>query len=1320
MIIPEIPEERLFEQLDACFSNSSLGICHLLSFVFVIISHNSRKGCLMQKYSQYNPKFDGCSWESMMHMLLSHMDSHLKNYSRSGRDNGIDAISGDGLVVYQAKYHEKPSIDSCIKDLHDEMRKVGGYRKKIEYWKPVEKWVLFTNVEKNPNDEQKWEDAVAKCGCHGLKIELWDWTRVWSLLEDYPEVKMEFIDDQRRCFLSEREFAGAYCKNYLPESLDIECVGREKELREFDEFLNSDKRIWAVSGPGGMGKTRFLLECAKRVNQKIFRVFFGMPEVMKITPSWHERLVFEHQAILFIDELGDLTLLRSLIGMLSQEAKRWKVVFSERNANAKTIKELELPKYETINKKTCCLSRLNFQNQKALTERLLNCIEVSRKIKFIDKEKSTHNICKISQGIPLWICLVVKSIVQNNGTLGEDFEQYAFALYENYTDSIKPCLDEIPITVNCYDAVLRWCSLYKEFSLNQTDVVNFISSKANVDKPVLEKTFQLMVQTGLMQKFGYEGKTYSICPDVIREHILKENLLSSQGLSAWGEEIVDELIHDRIPNATAVVESMSHIENTLPEDKIIDVLGTFVVELERKIETADVEECRKIFSLFKEICVSRTTEILEIIKRQMDRCLALDAEENFLWGCSHDIRGVLEICLYCCDDFYSRKLCLENIIALSKRCKASKRYGDFFVDALRPIFESDLRLDYKENVDEFLDVFFRRIETDGFAVDDYSVLGMFLEGIFSVKCNTVENFNMHLSFRSGFFSLELISSSFEWMDEIQKVLEQYSIPVALSNVLVDCYGKFFNNVLQYPETNFSQKEKDLKYGFLEDRLKWVASYITSGYGLKPEIRNCLREKVWSWLLKYRKQNGLWKIAEQCENAYCINKADKNILDFLNKRYDENEDSERRNFVCQFLSGKKAKDVLSFIDRLSYYAGYRDFRIDDVAYEYGRSLVDKKFILSVMRQIADKKDNIIYKRFYFSLIKGVVTNLADVDELLKMAREFLKHGFDSIDVLRSCLIEKRFLCKKMYNLLKKSVQNKNTLEYARLMIDFTLNMPAGFLKEIDLLWDNLSEDVRYAYLDGMLDNAYAYASGWSKKPFIWNNFSANWIVDKIAKMKDIGCFSHNNHCFEKLKPLFSSIKNVQWLYEVLLYRKKMGYHLAHDFSLAFFVHSEFDEIERRALTNIIDLMLCHHELYGLEAEIALIDLENKCVGQIIVDKFKTAMTEEDKLTYVSIAGYFRDESLAWFEISAEVCTYARRLPKKQRIRFWSELDWRGIETFSCTYGTVAKMYYEHVSHFEKMVADSKYSIQNEYFRSRLDIAKRRLRDAEEEAKALRGE
>ena len=77
----------------------------------------------MSDFAQYNSKFDGSSWESMMQLLLLFEDSQCIAYSRPGKDNGIDAISGDGETVYQAKFHAQCSIENCIEDLKSEKKK---------------------------------------------------------------------------------------------------------------------------------------------------------------------------------------------------------------------------------------------------------------------------------------------------------------------------------------------------------------------------------------------------------------------------------------------------------------------------------------------------------------------------------------------------------------------------------------------------------------------------------------------------------------------------------------------------------------------------------------------------------------------------------------------------------------------------------------------------------------------------------------------------------------------------------------------------------------------------------------------------------------------------------------------------------------------------------------------------------------------------------------------------------------------------------------------------------------------------------------------
>ncbi len=1273
----------------------------------------------MSEFSRYNTRFNGTSWESMMQMLLLHEDYQIKAFSRPGKDNGIDAISGNCQVVYQAKYHENPSISKCITDLQTEMGKIGEYKETLEYWKSVKKWVLFTNIEENPNDMQKWEESIKNCDCHGLEIELRNWPAIWTLLEKHPEVKKEYIDDEARCFLQEQEFLENNRNSYLPESYDVECVGRNNELRKFDEFLNSNKKVWAISGPGGMGKSRFLLECAKRVNRNDRNVFFGMPQVMKISSSWTKRLVFEHPSILFIDELNDINLLRMLVAVLANEAKNWKVVFSERNADAQTIKELNLPRYESIRKDTCSLSRLNYQNRKLFTERLLDVVETSRKIKFEDKERAAHNICETSQGIPLWICLTLKSILQNNGSIGEEFEKNAAALYEKYTESIIPNLDYNFISNEQYDSVLRWCSLYRAISLKQEKVIDFICLKASVDKPKLEKLFQVMTKNGLMQNYGYENKTYSICPDVIREYILKERLLFNQKLSNWGEEVIDGLIHNDIPYPDAVVESLSHIENTISVKEPVDVLGSFTDSLKKKFETSDIDDHRQLWDLVAKLCACKTREALEIIHAQLSEYPAKKNVYNSLWICYIKIRDILQNCLYYCEDFCSRQLCLENILILCKMGHLSVVENQSLESILHPIFEGDLRSVYKENVDEILSDYFEVIKNDNFDNIDYSILKCFLDGCFTTKYNTGVCFNGTLSFRQGYLRLDPISDSFKRVKRIQNILEKKILPEELTSVFVDCYGKIFHEVLHYPSYYLDQDTKKIKEEFISKQLQWTASFISSGQGLDSKTRNHMREVIWSWLLEYGEKYDSWELAKKCEAAYCLDKTDEDILSYINMQYDENEKEIRADLIKKHLLDKEEKQVIAFVDKLAFYTTHDFYRINNIALEYGQSLQNKDFIISITQQLAQRSSNKIFEQFYLSVINGVVSKQSDVDSAIIFIRIFLKQGLDILDVLSSCLGEKRIFCINTYNLVKETVLDKDINKYVLLMSRFTLNMPQDFLYEIDSLWSKWSDLNKKIFLGRLLNDAYASASGWSQNSFEWNEFASNWIIEKIARTEKLDSFANEIPHFEKQKSLFSTRKNIQWLYSVFLFRKDRGYHLSHDFSLTYFVKSNFDENERNAFANIIDLILSWQSS-RIKKDIALLDPENKCVGQIVVEKFKTAKNDDERHTYASIASYLKDDTSAWLEIAAEVCIYARRLSDEEKQSFWSDLDWHEGFFSSSVVGEVAKVFFENVDHYEYMLKGESLTARKDYWESRLEIARYELKDEEERAKVQRGE
>lgn len=880
-------------------------------------------------------------------------------------------------------------------------------------------------------------------------------------------------------------------------------------------------------------------------------------------------------------------------------------------------------------------------------------------------------------------------------------------------------MDDNLISKVQYDAILKWCSLYKELSLKQAKLIDFICLKANVDKPILVKTFQVMTRNGLMQNYGYENKTYSICPDVIREYILKDRLLFDQNLSNWGEEVVDGLINNDIPFPTAVVASLSHIENSLSEKEPVDVLGAFTDALKKKFETSDIDNHRQLWDLVEKLCASKTKEILEIVNVQLNKYLAYKDVYNCLWMNYIKIRDILQDCLYYCEDYSSRQLCLENILILCKTGHLSIVENQVLGSVLNPIFEGELRNAYKENVDEVLSNCFGVIENDDSSDVDYYILKCFLDGCFAVKYNASVCFNGTLSFRQGYLRLDAVSDSFKWVQRIQNTLEKNVLPEELSRILIDCYGKIIHEVLHYPLYYLNQETKKIKEEFISEQLQWTALFISSGQGLNPKIRNHMREVIWSWLLEYGKEYDSWELAKKCEAAYCLNKTDEDVLSYINMPYDENEKEIRADLIKKHLLDKAEKQVIAFVDKLAFYTTHDFYRINSIAYEYGQSLQNKDFIISITQQLAQRSSNKIFEQFYLSVINGIVSKQSDVDSAIIFIRIFLKQGLDILDVLSSCLGEKRFFCINTYNLVKETVLDKDVNKYVLLMSRFTLNMPQDFLYEIDSLWSKWSDLNKKIFLGRLLNDAYASASGWSQNSFEWNEFASNWIIEKIARTEKLDSFANEIPHFEKQKSLFSTRKNIQWLYSVFLFRKDRGYHLSHDFSLTYFVKSNFDENERIAFANIIDLIL-FWQSSRIKKDIALLDPENKCVGQIVVEKFKTAKNDDERHTYASIASYLKDDTSAWLEIAAEVCIYAKRLSDEEKQSFWSDLDWHEGIFSSSAIGEVAKVFYENVDHYKCMLKRESQMARKDYWISRLDIAQSELRDAEERAKVQRGE
>jgi hypothetical protein len=86
----------------------------------------------------------GETFEAMVTTLISFEDPKAALFGRRGQDGGQDARSGDGTLVYQAKFHQDQSTRKSIADAIKEAEKIKEYKKpshaRHQQWQGVVEW----------------------------------------------------------------------------------------------------------------------------------------------------------------------------------------------------------------------------------------------------------------------------------------------------------------------------------------------------------------------------------------------------------------------------------------------------------------------------------------------------------------------------------------------------------------------------------------------------------------------------------------------------------------------------------------------------------------------------------------------------------------------------------------------------------------------------------------------------------------------------------------------------------------------------------------------------------------------------------------------------------------------------------------------------------------------------------------------------------------------------------------------------------------------------------------------------------------------------
>lgn len=476
----------------------------------------------------------GGMFQSLGSTLVGFEDPKATLFARPGPDGAQDARSGDGTRVFQMKYHQNASAAKAIQDATDEAKTIKKYRvpghSRYSQWLGVKHWCLVTNVAFNPTDQQRWDNEVVPLfrGQGFEEVDRWSRERLDALLDKHPEVDRAYFGGEIRAFLSVPEMRERVrAQEPFLQRIDVgEIFGRADEVDKARTFLkSSDNQFLVIQGPGGIGKTRLLLEIGEAIaSEGSWYVLWANVATMTATSTWFSGIVRERPTLLLVDEPDDDELLRVLLEQIGGSASKWKVVVTVRSSNdlvhrfldgdriKRRVQKLEIKALRDSDAVAMCESLL-------ATGRLASRPEEERK-------RAAQDLSKRFARHPVWLTLAVQQL-EERGDLTQ-IPVSANDLADRYLREIEKNQDGVaPELVR---GLLRWVALLRTVNRENSESIEQIAKESGVgsNTKLLEHLHSLVKRRVLVRR-GARDRLFELKPDVLRDHVLLRWLSTEVG-----------------------------------------------------------------------------------------------------------------------------------------------------------------------------------------------------------------------------------------------------------------------------------------------------------------------------------------------------------------------------------------------------------------------------------------------------------------------------------------------------------------------------------------------------------------------------------------------------------------------------------------------------------------------------------------------------------------------------------------------------------------------------------------------------------------------
>ncbi len=1321
----------------------------------------------------------GETFEALATTLLFFEDSAAKLFGRRGRDGGQDARSGDGKTVYQAKHHVSPTAAKAISDAKAEVTKIAEYQKvgsaRHDQWQGVTHWVLVTNATFNPTDEQTWKtEIVPQFNSLGLTAAYWEEATLDGYLDKHPEVDRTFFENENRVFLSPPEACHRVADDdpFTRRAELAPYVGRDSDLKAFDDFLKGNKVRLLVHAAGGTGKTRFLLEAANRVAATgEWQVLWANTHSLEASSTWFEAVVPERRTLLCIDDPDDERLIRRLqeqLGPRVGRAQQWKVAIAVRSSNELIVGALQHPKRKHL------VEELPLKPLPT-SECVDMCCKLFEKGTLADapdgwRQRRANTLARRFDGYPIWICLAVH-LLEEEGTLAK-LPHTAGGLCRTYLDeAIRKGNDRDALT-----RVLQWVALLGPINREDDLQIEDLANRCGIGETgAVQRLLQRLVSARLLRRWGARDRLVDVKPDVLRDFIVRDWLCEERDFgehryvpsSAAGKLIAelskalsDGTAGQREERVLAAVARTDLLLRSTDEainlgQPLFDALDSTLTRMTPSQRIALLERVGGVGPYYP----GQTTELLRRLRLEP----AEDETVEHLWGTrtysqddvvlalSHAHSQVAHGLL---SDEESEML-LEELFALTieeARISPTLRYGlpndgkraDSVIRKLLENGPSYCR-EFGEAAGNVVLRVLDNLAVNGAGPETLKALHSFVKPLCDVLRHQSwsDGPTMHMGMQVLHSCHPNVVAGESVLARIRSILQQpgEALDEATKTALWNMVSRAHQQA-NYAKGQLSEEHGEASRQLTErlrNDLEW-AKQVISQRGLSPRELRAARE-VWDWHAEFEKEEELGALAAALEELYFSHSTVKRIESLID--WDAREETERNvERTAANLANAEPGAIRRFVAEATDFLGQEDVRrVFFVASALGWLAVEHESVRTFLMQSfqAEPRESAAYQFAMSGISSWVLTvRRRNGDSAAQLVQEFLNQGLPdkSLDLLK-LLYDGRYHGDAA--LVDCAAESALVRDHQRLFVD--ANAVPDFLActmwgwrhdwpdlktRLAAVLDGTSREVRQAATAQLVKQVQAvvHSSGGAELP----PDLLQWLWTRLVATSDLGCLKDGRswHLSKIVKRLgrVSTPGIVDAVETRLTLHETADRHgvdspsqllpLVEPVDIA----NADDPAVQGAIETLVTMLtrsaIARHWIPKL---LARLDPQGLIAPRLLATRLEAESNLKDVRSLARAACFYGVGSAAWRQIARAAIEAARLATKAEREHVYWEIAETGRRSFVSAPGEVPSIYTDAVEAAEKGRADEQEATFRDFWEWRLRCAKGELSHEQERLKEV---